>query len=39
VRFQFFAQVLAPTFVARDETKSVVDQWTPTLALGAGALL
>jgi hypothetical protein len=39
VRFQFFAQLLAPAFVAKDESGELVDQWTPTGALGIAAWL
>jgi hypothetical protein len=39
VRFQLFAQFLTPTFAARDDQSSVVDQWTPTAALGVGVWL
>ncbi len=38
VRFQVFAQLLLPTFVARDD-RALVDQWTPTASLGVGAWL
>jgi hypothetical protein len=38
-RFQLFAQVLLPTFVSRDADRALVNQWTPTLALGVGGWL
>ena len=34
-RAALFAFAHAPTFVSRDESRGVVDQWTPTLGLGA----
>jgi hypothetical protein len=37
-RAQLFAQGLVPTFVSSDGDSGVVDQWTPTLALGAAVL-
>lgn len=37
-RAQLFVQALVPTFVSKDGDAGVVDQWTPTLALGAGVL-
>ena len=37
VRFQIFCQVLLPAFAARDASSALVDQWTPTGALGIGA--
>jgi hypothetical protein len=33
-----FLQLAAPAFVSRDADHGVVDQWVPTLALGAGVL-
>jgi len=39
VRFQLFCQLLLPTFAARDESSALVDQWTPTAALGMAAWL
>lgn len=37
-RAQLFAQGLLPAFVASDGDSGVVDQWTPTVALGAAVL-
>jgi hypothetical protein len=39
LRFQFFCQFLAPTFPARDEDRTLVNQWTPTGTLGIAAWL
>jgi hypothetical protein len=39
VRVQFFGQVLFPVFAARDDSRTLVDQWTPTASLGVGAWL
>ena len=36
MRARFFVQLLLPTFVSRDIDRGVVDQWTPTAALGIG---
>jgi hypothetical protein len=33
-----FVQVAAPAFVSSDPDRGVVDQWVPTVALGAGVL-
>lgn len=37
-RAEIFVQAVLPTFVSKDGDSGVVDQWTPTLALGAGIL-
>jgi hypothetical protein len=36
-RFQLFGQAALPAFKSSDSEGGVVDQWTPTFALGAGA--
>ena len=38
LRLLAFLQLQAPAFVSRDADHGVVDQWTPTAALGAGVL-
>lgn len=37
-RAELFVQGVLPTFVSKDGDSGVVDQWTPTIALGAGVL-
>ncbi len=38
VHLLLFLQVAAPAFISRDPDHGVIDQWVPTLALGAGVL-
>jgi hypothetical protein len=38
-RAQLFVQLLAPAFVARDDAGTLIDQWTPTAAIGLAAWL
>lgn len=37
MRAQVFAQILVPAFVSRDADNGIVDQWTPSAALGFAA--
>jgi hypothetical protein len=37
-RAELFVQGVLPTFVSKDGDSGVVDQWTPSVALGAGVL-
>jgi len=39
VRVQFFGQTLFPVFLARDDSRQLVDQWTPSASLGVAAWL